>query len=139
MRDYNMPSGINTPVIVLQADTYDNVFKSVQILNKNSLEHYLYISIPPELKDNTRIYNIEDVTSKKYLDVRLFEHMCNRIWIRVVSDILDTSAGQHLYRMRLVNTLTNDTYSLYFVYRIQDDDPEKPYIYMDSKEDGTNC
>ena len=59
---------------------------------------------------------------------------CRRPWIRIDSCILDTSIGQHTYRFQFINRETDDVYSLYLSYIIQDDNPDRPYVYMNEKE-----
>ena len=44
---------------------------------------------------------------------------------------LNTEMGYHTYRMQFVNIYTNDILLLFFGYRIQDNNPEKPYYYME--------
>ena len=49
---------------------------------------------------------------------------------------LNLKSGKHTYRLMFVERYTDTDFSLYFSYIIQDDSPEKPYVYM--KEDGAS-
>lgn len=56
-------------------------------------------------------------------------------WIDVNPGHLDMTPGTHIYGITLVHTTCTEICRLYFTYIIQDDNPEKPYIYMKREEE----
>lgn len=65
----------------------------------------------------------EDISSSVYRDNM-------RPWLRVPVDVLNKDIGQHTYKLHFVNIHTSLELDLYIQYIIQDDNPDKPYIYM---------
>ena len=56
-------------------------------------------------------------------------------WIDFSSSLLQTVAGQHTYRMTFEKEDCRLKATCWFSYIIQDNYPEKPYIYMNRDED----
>ena len=54
----------------------------------------------------------------------------DNIWLKVPTELLDTTAGKKVYKIHLKHKCLDDTMSLYFGYNIQDDEPDKSYVYM---------
>ena len=122
---------------VMELKPHNQVFDNVKVFNKNTVEYFVYLRIPENLARDCELYEIEDLDHVdipiEYKD--LVQRHCRGPWLRVESRLLDLSCGQHTYRFGFVNTVTDDVFSLYISYSIQDDNPDKPYIYMDGKED----
>ena len=53
-----------------------------------------------------------------------------RPWIDIPTDKLNLNPGLHIYILEFYNKITQDTLLQQFYYKIQDDNPPKPYIYM---------
>ncbi len=81
----------------------------------------------------TEIYNLNASESLDYSDYVTRDE--NRPWIDIQSSILDVTAGQHTYRMTFNRLGEKLSATCWFSYIIQDNNPEKPYIYMDRGED----
>lgn len=122
---------------VIDLKPHNHVFENVKVFNKNTVEYFIYLHIPENLARDCELYEIEDLDHVDVLiEFRdLVQRHCRKPWLRVESRLLDLSCGQHTYRFGFVNTVTDDVFSLYISYCIQDDNPDKPYIYMDGKED----
>lgn len=61
-----------------------------------------------------------------------WEHEPYRIWYKFKSELLNMETGYHQYRMSFRNNFTGDTCLLYFAYIIQNNNPDKPYYYMET-------
>lgn len=121
------------PVTCIPAKYQDEVFSDVMIINLQTVPHFLYVSIPDRLHLNTNLFEIECTDNSDYtIDVSLL-HECKNIkypWIRIPSSMMNLEDGQHTYKLSFINILTDDVFSLYISYIIQNDNPDKPYIYM---------
>lgn len=123
------------PVKILRAD---KEIHSSAVLNKQSLNAYLYIEIPPYITQNCVLYEVSEICPKfipisdynEFIKPNLDKHP----WLDVKTDRLNLDIGLHVYDLGYVNPETNATFSLYFSYILQDNDPSKPYIYMDRED-----
>lgn len=59
----------------------------------------------------------------------------NRTWLTASRTLFDMTAGFHMYQLVFLDSFTQQYRDLYFCYHIQDNDPEKPYIYMNREEE----
>ena len=117
----------------LNACTYAQIPCNTPVINKNTLEYYIWIGLPKSISSHIEIFEIYELlpTNEEVDWVRFIIRENCRPWLKIESAFLDTSVGQHLYKLSFVDTMTNDIISLYISYIIQDDNPDKPYIYMD--------
>lgn len=125
---------MDIPVQSLESCTYDDISKYSKVINLNTLEYFLWIHIPEDISRNFELFQIDQVSPKlsEITNFKLFvKRDCRKPWLRITSKILDTSVGMHTYRLQFVNRCTDDVVSLYFCYIIQNDNPDKPYVYMD--------
>ncbi|MBO4542802.1 MAG: hypothetical protein J5725_06415 [Bacteroidales bacterium] len=83
--------------------------------------------------DLTEIYNLNTSEDLDFADKTTRDEQ--KPWIDIDSTILDTTAGQHTYRMTFSKEGVNLKATCWFSYTIQDNNPEKPYIYMERDED----
>lgn len=120
------------PEVVMNLCIYKDISKYTQVFNKNALEYITWINIPTELCHIHRLFQVDQILPNTgELDISSMEQQCHKPWIKVPTDALDTSIGQHIYKMSFINTSSNDILSMYFSYIIQSDNPDTPYIYMD--------
>lgn len=128
-------------VMQLNASTYENLAKHSKVFNKATLEYHLWIYLDPEDIRNAYFIEAKEIgpnadNSKLFPDTFERQGQC---WIRVNTEYIDTTAGKHTLKLSFVDRFTDDDFSLYVSYIIQDDDPEKPYVYMGQEiNDGSN-
>lgn len=123
---------------VLEMCNINQLPKHRKILSKHVLEEEFSIALPDEVCMNYSVFDVRemlpdgDITDDLSL---VMKHVCNK-WIDIPMKWMNTSAGSHTYRVRMISKGNErDTYSLYFGYIIQDDNPDKPYIYMNRTSD----
>ena len=115
---------------VLVAVPQSNLYSSNQVFNLKRFGPEIYVQIQGFVNSHyrlMRIYNLEtleDVGHYEYDELR-------RPWVDISVDCLEKSIGLHTYVLEFINPDTGDTFYQYFNYTIQDDDPDKPYIYME--------
>ena len=73
-----------------------------------------------------KIYNTDTLEAVTEYTYDALEHP----WVDVSVSNLNLAAGLHTYTLEFINAATGDSFYQYFNYVIQDDNPEKPYIYM---------
>lgn len=106
------------------------------IYNKKDFSEVVCVKLPPQLPREMQLVEIYNLNSGEELDFTDFATRDNnRPWIDIQSSILDTTVGQHTYRMTFAQEEVKLSATCWFSYIIQDNNPEKPYIYMDRSED----
>ena len=83
--------------------------------------------------DLTEIYNLNASEDVDFADKTTREE--HKPWVDIDSTILDLTVGQHTYRMTFAKPDCKLKATCWFSYIIQDNNPEKPYIYMKRDED----
>lgn len=125
-------------VITLQACNYQDLPKYTKVFNTEQLEYHLWIYLNPEdvrgcYFDKAEEVGIDPALLHTYPDTFVRESEC---WIRVNMGYIDKGIGKHTLRLQFVEKATSTDFSLYVSFYIQDDHPDKPYVYM--KKDGAS-
>ena len=121
---------------ILQSSKLDQLPLNTKIYNAKDFSETVCVKLPPQLPRDMQLIEIYSLDSFEDLDFTDFVTRDeNRPWIDIKSSILNTAAGQHTYRMTFNRGGVNLTATCWFSYIIQDNNPEKPYIYMKRDED----
>lgn len=127
-------------VFKLEADYYDNIPLHTKVINISTWEYDLWVHFPEEISNACELFQLDEVIpSKKECNwLHFIDREPGRPWLKIISGILNKSAGQHIYKLSFIDRDTHDIVAVYFSYIVQDDNPDKPYIYMrrDSKTNG---
>lgn len=120
------------PNLYLETIYRDKISSVNKVFRRSEFDSIGYL--PIHLNIDVRDYKFVSIYSLNPMNFRLFKEEYNmclcRAWIDVPVTSLDLSIGYHLYTVQLVNIHTNDIANLYFSYTIQNDEPEKPYLYL---------
>lgn len=121
------------PTFKLSAVVKQELPQNTPVFNSGDFEYYLWVQVPKIIARDFSLYEIhEQCEPYKCINLSYFcYHESGRKWYRLLSDKLNKEVGLHVYRMLFVNRYTNDVMSLYFAYVLQNDDPKKPYVYME--------
>ena len=123
---------------VIQSSQLSDLPLNTKIYNSKDFSEIVCIKLPPQMPrdmDLTEIYNLNASEDVDFADqVTRDEH---RPWIDISSTILDQTPGQHIYRMTFQKEDCKLKANCWFSYIIQENNPEKPYIYMDRNENNT--
>ena len=127
-----MVESINDIVMKVDAVKYDDVPSHTKLYNKNEIEYFLWVKLPESVSTRLQLIEMFEIQPevRDYNLISTVERECNRPWLRIQTNTLNMFEGLHIYRLVVVDKVTNETVSLYFSYMIQDDNPAKPYIYM---------
>lgn len=120
------------PCFTLNAVKKSLVAQNTPVINADEFEYYVWIRIPDELVHDFKAVHIEEMGE----DIRPVciikqSSFMGGPWYRINSYSLNMHPGYHIYRMQMANVVSNDVVSIFFAYVIQDDSPDKPYLYMD--------
>ena len=117
----------------LVACTYSQINLYTYVINKNAIEYETWIKLPSEFGKEFVLYEVKEISPLyKELDfLHVIEHVCCKPWLKAISSGLNLDPGQHVYKLSFINKFNNNISSLYISYIIQDDNPDKPYVYMD--------
>ena len=120
------------PSYMVIACNHDDISKYNKIFNTNDIEYYLWIKLPDNLPSSYRIFDMNEVDSKcnTCIDMMYINHTAPSKMISVVSNVLNNSTGMHIYKLHVVDTVTENLHPLYISYTIQNDNVDKPYIYV---------
>lgn len=128
------------PVFNMKASVRSEVSCNTVVINKDEMEYYLWIKVPREYIQFHRLYKLEEIGEHVIpLCIFSFCEYEGGPWYKIISNALNLEPGYHIYRMMFVDRCTNETTSLYFAYILQDDSPDKPYIYLDKSKRGCCC
>lgn len=118
--------------VILNACIYRNRISNSVILSLDYMDDYVFVKLPDDALLDNKITSISEIsyTLPDETNEPEFECMCNRPWLKIKFNTLNTDIGMHIYRISLFNNYTEDSGSLYFSYQIQNSNPDKPYIYM---------
>lgn len=98
----------------------------VSVYNDESMPPIIHLLIPDESL-NINIIDLVDLdNSSEYIPSCILNKSGK--WIDIESKHLSKDPGYHRYRIS--GQCKSESVYLYFSYRIQSDNPDKPYIYM---------
>lgn len=131
------------PVLKIESSTYHELPINTTVLGKEQLEYYTWIHLPHDLSRDFALVQIDNIDDSLPKEVKraFINRKPGKPWIRIRTGALNQSIGLHRYKITLVNKTSDDVVSLYFAYIMQDNNPDKPYIYMrkEGKDESNFC
>ena len=120
---------------VIQASQLSDLPLNTKIYNSKDFSEIVCVKLPPQMPRDMELSEIYNLNASE--DVDFSDQVTrdeNRPWIDISSSILDLTPGQHTYRMTFRKSDCKLAATCWFCYIIQDNNPDKPYIYMDREE-----
>lgn len=114
---------------------YNELNKFTPVLNLNSLQGAIWMSIPKVLSKQ-RLYEIHDISKQVSREVNFFgkiEQDYDHPWLRIPIEILNVRSGKHTYKFIFLDPVSGEFTNLFMSYISQDDNPETPYVYMEGR------
>ena len=125
----------NPTHIQITACSHSELPSYTNLYNRNEINNVIWVKLPDNIPTHCQLYDvielIPDLNIINFTDNVTRE--CCKPWLQVKSNILNLLPGLHIYELKFVDTSSDDIYALYIGYQIQDDNPDKPYIYMEDK------
>ncbi len=122
-------------VITLTSCKYSDLAKYSTVVNINELDYYLWVYLNPEYVRDAYFIGASEVTDE--VPVITFPDTFTRpstSWIRIKSENLNLTPGLHVYKFMFVEPHSDTSFAIYANYIIQRSDVDKPYIYIERKE-----
>ena len=125
----------------LDAVPHKDVALYSKVFSAQEVEYFLFVRVSAEIAHHFTLYQVDEIRddAEFVCPKDLWEHDPGRMWYRFNSAKLNMETGYHTYRLSFVNTYTNDTMILYIAYVIQNNNPDKPYMYMNKENRRCNC
>lgn len=121
---------------VIQSSQLSEIPLNTKIYNSKDFSEIVCVKLPPQMPRDMDLYGLYNLDTSKEVDFTDFiTRDENRPWIDIKSSILDLTVGQHTYRMTFAKDTCRLKATCWFSYIIQDNNPEKPYIYMKRDDD----
>ena len=116
----------------VNAVTQQEVGHDSGLFNVDEISDVLHIKLPAYIIRDYSIYSLKQNTNQENVtDIAPYaKFIPYRRWIDIASSHLALTVGYHMYKLGFVNKQTNDVVYLYFAYRIQSNNPDRPYYYM---------
>lgn len=129
--DKNIPYIVDWSKFVSKciAGSYEDISAHSTIYNVNSISSVMWVQLP-ELAKNFLIDSIGQIQPQSTASLDLTEVTQENIWITIPTSIMDITSGQKIYKIHLTHSQLEDSMTLYFSYTVQDDNPDKSYVYM---------
>lgn len=131
------------PTMFLSCESYQNLPLVTKVLNSKNIPYKLPVFLGNMSIQDCTVYEISEMADEPVLvPFNGYEIMCGKPWIDIESDYINQSEGQHIYKVSMINKYSQDVFDLFFSYIVQNDNPDKPYIYMKRNGDnseGNNC
>ncbi len=109
---------------------YDDAISHSHILNKAVLADVIHCRIPDE-----QFYDLEFIECGEIARAVISAehvHMNEQYpWIDIDTSALNQEIGSHMYQFIFRNKRFGETMYMYLYYVMQNDNPEKSYIYME--------
>ena len=116
-----------TPIFSVIADLTGDV---TTVFNLRDVESVLWVRIPEHLV-HLEIYDVVDA----FGNAVVWKRCGHESWFQIPREEINLSAGTHKYQVRLRDSVSDWTTHIYFSFVIQDDNPTKPYYYMNDERE----
>lgn len=120
---------------IIQSCNLDNISYNTSVFNIANFSDVICVKLPNDLPRTGTLIEIYNLDNNKIIEFEDYVYQLpHRPWVDIKQALLDTSIGQHTYRLKFSLPDTYLEASCWFSYIIQDNYPETPYIYMDRNE-----
>lgn len=126
----------------LIAASHDDIAKNNKVFNLSELDYFLYVQLEPPLSSKWYLYRVEEKLKDGSLRGVIFPDTVRKespTWLKLTTTLINKEIGLHIYKLTFVDTETDVLTSLWFSYTIQNDNPDKPYVYMERNSEEQDC
>lgn len=116
---------------------YKDIHNDMPVIKPILLGYKSWIELPMRLSIGYNLVEIHEVHPDIVeLDWHGLACKCTGPWLHVRTSLLNTKPGMHIFKLSFVNTQTNNLSFTFFSYIIQEDNPDKSYLFdLDEKGD----
>lgn len=121
---------------VIQSCSLDSISYNTKVFNLANLSDTICIKLPEDFPRNVELVGVYNLEDNKKIDFEDYIRQTPyRPWVDIKQALLNTAIGQHIYKLEFTINDNCLGASCWFSYIIQDNNPEKPYIYMKRDSD----
>lgn len=126
--------------MTLEAGEYKDRSSFTVVMNTQTVAKYVYIHLPVEcvhlellelieLNRSAETDTSDDPEQMKEDDIIKYK---DHPWARIKSSVLNWAPGKHVYKLSfgVPHQMNPEKVDYYISYVSQEDNPEKPYVYM---------
>lgn len=120
------------PKFMLNACHHSELPKNTPIFNTAEIEYKLLIHLPEDISHSIEMFQLDEIVPSKG-EVNFADSVtreCRKPWLDVLSELMNMEIGYHIYKLSFIDIRTNQVIPLYVAYIIQDDNVDKPYVYI---------
>lgn len=120
--------------MILNSNEYEKVVNDCPVINLHILEDVFNVRIPYNVT-GYRLYDLLEVSCSPMQTISFEGVMFDGLhpWVDIPTENLNRINGKHVYKLSFMNERTNNYINVYISYIIQDDNPQKDYIYMSNR------
>lgn len=120
--------------MILKSCEYKKLNENCEVVNCNEVDEYLIVKLPFNMS-GFKLYDILDVSESpvKTVDFENVRYDEFHPWVDIPWKNLSRISGKHVYKLSFMDMCRKRYITTYISYIIQDDDPNKPYIYMNDR------
>ena len=126
---------------IIQSSHMMDLSRHSHVFNIRNFADTICVKLPDDFPRDFEMVGLYNLETDKDIDFEDYvEQIIYKPWVDFKKSVLDTSIGQHTYRMDFLKKGFNIGATCWFSYIIQDNNPEKPYVYMkrDDSEDSSD-
>lgn len=121
----------NTYTTAIQCSKLGKLSSNTFTYNVQDFSDVVCCKLPDDMPRDCELTDIYCLESDLHLDFsESIYRDGHRPWIDISKGLLDTSIGQHTYKLTFTHSLDDCILCCWFSYIIQDNKPDTPYIYM---------
>lgn len=126
-------------ITAIQSTHMSDLSNNTMVFNLKDFSDTVCIKLPDDFPRHFNLNEMYYLNDDKIIE---FEDYVTRDeyhpWIDIKKNILDTSIGNHIYRLSFTEPDCTFAFSCWFGYIIQENNPEQPYVYMNRTDDSSS-
>lgn len=121
-----------------QLYNYNEAIIHSEVINVGELQDSIWLKLPDDMAKYLTLTGVSSIgfeNNGTSIDITgKVTRVTNRIWIEIDKSVFSFDTGFHMYQLVFDDSGTGSILNLYFCYHIQDNRPDKDYIYMNREE-----
>lgn len=121
-----------------QLYSYNEAIIHSEVINVGELQDSIWLKLPDDMAKYLTLSCVNSIgfeTNGTAIDISdKVTRETNRVWMEVDKSVFSLEPGFHMYQLVFDDSGTGSILNLYFCYHIQDNKPDKDYIYMNREE-----
>lgn len=117
---------------------YNEAIIHSAVINVGELQDNIWLKLPDDIAKYLTLTGISSIgfeNNGTSIDITdKVTRVTNRVWLEVDKSVFSLASGFHMYQLMFDDSGTGSIYNLYFCYHIQDNKPDKDYVYMNREE-----